>query len=111
MNKRIIWVLSVVCCLALITACFLILRYSALRQELNAVNRELADSMASWKETASLKESMQEELKAATEQLRDMELTLQESQERSAELKEDIAALEAEIQVLSPSGLSPEGSP
>ena len=73
-------------------------RQSALLRE---QTRRLEQSRSAWEQTAAEKEALQEQLQDVNNAVREASLTLEESTARAADLREDLAELQTEVEQLS----------
>ena len=97
MTKTMKVLLSGVLCLAFLVMIVLGLNVHKDQNRLRELEQQLSESRAAWEKTAEEKEILQAELQEVQEAVKEAALTLEESTARAAELREDIAELQTEI--------------
>lgn len=100
MNKRLNILLCFVMVAALVLVCVRTVHFFSLSRQFRLDEQTLSDSRSAWEKTAAEKEELQKQLKALKDKLKEAELSLSESTDRAEELRQDISALQLEIDVL-----------
>ena len=100
MNKRLNILLCFVMVAALVLVCVCTVHFFSLSRQFRLDEQTLSDSRSAWEKTAAEKEELQKQLKSLKDKLKEAELSLSESTDRAEELRQDISALQLEIDVL-----------